>query len=216
MNHRREGDGRQKRKIGDLDYAPRPAENDLLRLPRRPLEHPQNRVTYASVVSGQRTKDPGKAMTPIVVTVPDTDRNLEWLVYLCLRLMTVAAVSEITLLANSHSVRLLLRIYSVSIVPSDMQRRKLLKQGWPIMSFSYFRFNLGCMDVSECAATFSEREIQRFLDKRAYERFDQLRTDDANSTGTYIDKVCADKGWSGWPGILSILSVCSDYGRSNR
>jgi hypothetical protein len=80
MNHRREGDGRQKRKISDIDYGLGPAENDLFRLPRRPFEHPQNRLTYASVVSGQRTKDPGKAMTPIVVTVPDTVKNLEWLI----------------------------------------------------------------------------------------------------------------------------------------
>src|SRR6266496_3607323 len=41
---------------------------------------------------------------------------------------------------------------------------------------SYFRFNLACMDVSGCTAVFSEREIRKFLDERAFERFDQLRT----------------------------------------
>ena len=33
------------------------------------------------------------------------------------------------------------------------------------------------MDVSGCRATFSETELQRFLDRATYKRFDRLRTD---------------------------------------
>ena len=82
MNHGREGDVRQKRKIDDPDYGPRTGEDDLFRLNRRRLKQPQDRATKTmtdvSVVSGQRTMDSGKPTTTIVVTVPDADQNLEW------------------------------------------------------------------------------------------------------------------------------------------
>ena len=42
MNHRREGESRQKRKIDD---GPITAENDPLRFPRRRLENPLERVS---------------------------------------------------------------------------------------------------------------------------------------------------------------------------
>ena len=81
MNHRREGDARQKRKIDDPEYGPRTGENDLFRLIRRRLD-PQDKATKtmtdASVVSGQRTMDSDNATTTTVVTVPGADQNLEW------------------------------------------------------------------------------------------------------------------------------------------
>lgn len=81
MNHRREGESRQKRKIDDQDNGPNTGENDLLRGPRRRLENSLDKVSSPLMdvsVSGQRANDSGKATPPIVVTVPDAGQTLEW------------------------------------------------------------------------------------------------------------------------------------------
>jgi|SRR5947207_6518874 len=55
-------------------------------------------------------------------------------VYQILELTLVAAALQITPLASLHPVRHLLLIGFVLIVPNDMHRRRLLKQGCPVMS----------------------------------------------------------------------------------
>ena len=82
MNHRLEGDGRQKRKIYDAEYGPGIGGNDLSRFTRRRIEHPpdgtENNMTEAPVDSGQGRIDSGKATTTVVVTAPDASQNVEW------------------------------------------------------------------------------------------------------------------------------------------
>ena len=81
MNHRREGDGRQKRKRDDPEYGLGTDGNDLFRFTRRGVEHPlngpSNSMTEPPVDSGPRT-DSGKATVTVVITVPDAGQTLEW------------------------------------------------------------------------------------------------------------------------------------------
>ena len=52
------------------------------------------------------------------------------------------------------------------------------------------RFTIPCIDFSKCPHPFSETQIQRFLEQKGFERFDQLRTD------SELRKVCSYVCWS--------------------
>jgi hypothetical protein len=93
-------------------------------------------------------------------------------------LIAVDAVSKMSPLLEPPRAPVEIRITSASPARRRSQTKLSLKQSNPPkMDENNFSYELTCMDVSGCRATFSESQIQRFLDRAAYKRFDRLRTD---------------------------------------
>ena len=93
-------------------------------------------------------------------------------------LIAVDAVSRMCPSRGLQRAPVEIRITSASHAPRRWQMKLSLKQSIdPKMDENNFSYELTCMDVSGCRATFLESQIQRFLDRATYKRFDRLRTD---------------------------------------
>ena len=93
-------------------------------------------------------------------------------------LIAVDAVSRMSPLLGLPHAPVEIRITFASPAPPRWQTKLSLKQSIdPKIDENNFSYELTCMDVSGCSATFLESQIQRFLDRATYKRFDRLRTD---------------------------------------
>lgn len=66
------------------------------------------------------------------------------------------------------------------------------------------------MDVSGCSASFSESQLQLFLDRKTYQRFDRLRTDNEIRKVIAISLSKLILGRYRRPSLLSLLSLRRD------